>query len=182
MRLFPFLLAAATVLSAANEHAGRRAPGFSLPDHVMKQFDLYDFRGKPVVLELMQTRCPHCLELGAVLEKINSKYGAQIQILSIVLPPDQLKDVEEYISSRKVTTPVLFDCGQVTASYLKITPKNPKVSFPHLFLIDKDGVIRHDLDGGADADRALMTLPLLSSQLDKLLGGSPAKPASSGKK
>ncbi len=38
----------------------RRAPGFALPNSQMKVVDLADYRGKIVVLEFMQTTCPHC--------------------------------------------------------------------------------------------------------------------------
>ena len=78
-------------------------------------------------------------------------------------------------------SPILFDCGQVTASYLKITPQNPKVSFPHLFVIDKEGIIRHDLDGGVPADLEKMTVPAVSAEVDKVLKGTPG-PAKAGKK
>jgi peroxiredoxin len=181
MRFFLLTAAAALTLSAANENAGRRAPGFSLSDPAMQQHDIYDLRGKVVLLEIMQTRCPHCKELAGVLEKLKGKYGASIQILSIVLPPDTLADVKEYIQTMKVTTPILFDCGQVTASYLKITPQNPKVSFPHLFVIDKEGIIRHDLDGGVPADLEKMTVPAISTELDQVLKATPV-PAKAGKK
>ena len=36
---------------------------------------------------------------------------------------------------------MVFDSGQVMMSYLKVTPANPTVHFPHLFLIDKTGWI-----------------------------------------
>ena len=38
----------------------------------------------------------------------------------------------------------MFDCGQVAASYLQVTPSNPSVDVPHFFVIDKDGMIRED--------------------------------------
>ena len=45
---------------------------------------------------------------------------------------------------------MLFDSGQVMMSYLKVTPANPKVNFPHLFIIDGTGTIRDDFEGGED--------------------------------
>jgi peroxiredoxin len=123
----------------------RRAPGFSLPDVTQKQHDLADYRGKVVLLDLMRTSCPHCEELTAHLEKIKGKYGAKVQILSIVVPPDNLTTVKEYVANQKMTTPVLFDCGQVAASYVRATASNPRVTLPQLFVIDRDGAIRQHL-------------------------------------
>ena len=45
----------------------RRAPGFSLPDVNTEQHDLADYRGKVVILEFMQTTCPHCAAFTEVL-------------------------------------------------------------------------------------------------------------------
>lgn len=128
----------------------RRAPGFSLPDTNLKQTDLADFRGKVVVIDFMRTDCPHCQELSGALEQIKSKYGDKIQILSVVTaPPHNLDMVKKYIATYKVSSPVLFDCGQMTASYLNITPKNPTVVFPSVFVIDRAGMIRRDFSGEA---------------------------------
>ena len=58
------ILASAGVLSA---QPARRAPGFSLPDLDYKQYDLADYRGKVVVLDIIQTACPKCIELTRTL-------------------------------------------------------------------------------------------------------------------
>jgi hypothetical protein len=47
-------------------------------------------------------------------------------------------------------------------SYLKVTPANPKVNFPHLFIIDGAGTIRHDIEGAED-------VAVISAEIDKLL-------------
>ena len=51
-------------------------------------------------------------------------------------------------------------------SYLRVTPSNPQVHFPHLFLIDGDGMIRNDFDGTEDKT---MTLDGLSGEIEKLM-------------
>jgi peroxiredoxin len=125
---------------------GRRAPGFSLPDMQLKQHDLHDYRGKVVVLDFMRTDCPKCLELTKALEQVKAKFTDRIQVLSVVnYPPDSQATVGKYIAASKATNPFLFDCGQMTASYLQITPKNPTAHFPHVIIVDKNGMIRRDL-------------------------------------
>jgi peroxiredoxin len=124
---------------------GRRAPGFSLPDITLKQHDLQDYRGKVVIIDFMKTDCPHCQELTKTLEQIKTKFGDKIQVLSVVNPPDNQTTVGRYITAFKATSPFLFDCGQMTASFLQITPKNPTVHLPHVVVVDRNGMIRRDL-------------------------------------
>lgn len=168
---------AATILPSAfgaGEFSGRRAPGFSLPDRTGKQYDPQDFRGKVVLVDIMQTACPNCKALSGVLEQVKAKYADRIQVLSIVVLPDTIDQVSNYVKENNVSSPILFDCGQATASYLKITPQNPTVKFPHLFLIGPDGMIRNDF-GHDDADKGMITAKFLAAEIDKLLNGSAPK-------
>jgi peroxiredoxin len=126
MRYFFGLLASAALLFASGELSGRRAPGFSLPDLRLAQHDLQDYRGKIVILDIIQTTCPHCAKLTDLLEKLHAKYGEKVAVLSITLPPDTQATVAKFAAEHKVTAPLLFDCGQVSVSYLKATPQNPK--------------------------------------------------------
>lgn len=147
-RFAAIFLGTALLLSA--QFNTRRAPGFSLPDTKQKQVDLADFRGKLVVIDFMRTDCPKCQEVTKILEAVKQKYGDALQVLSVVIAPaDNLQSVQKYISTYKVTSPILFDCGQMTASYLKITPQNPTVHLPTVFVIDKSGMIRRELSGEA---------------------------------
>ena len=59
MRYFIGLLASAALLFASGELSGRRAPGFSLPDLQGQQHDLQDYRGKIVIVDIIQTTFPH---------------------------------------------------------------------------------------------------------------------------
>jgi peroxiredoxin len=159
---------------AAGALSNRRAPGFSLPDSNMKQHDPLDYRGKVLLLEFMQTHCPTCKVQSGVLEQIKAKYGSKIQVLSVVVMPDTMDHVKAYIKDNNITSPILFDCGQMTASYLQITPQNPTVKFPHLFFIDAGGTIRFDFDSN-DSAKGAVTVKSISAELDKLLQGTPQK-------
>lgn len=136
-----------TALSlSAQAPFGRRAPGFSLPDAKLKQHDLQDYRGRVVLLDFMMTNCPKCQSLTKVLEQVKAKYGDKIQVLSVVNSrSDNQGTVGKYQAEFKTTSPFLFDCGQMMAAYLQITPANPTVHFPHLVIVDKAGMIRRDL-------------------------------------
>jgi cytochrome c biogenesis protein CcmG, thiol:disulfide interchange protein DsbE len=143
-----FLLAAllcAGSLLASGEHSGRRAPGFALPDGSFNYYDLQDFRGKILILDFMSTNCPNCATLSGVLEKVKAKYGDKVAVLSVVNSrSDNQNTVARYAAAHKVTGPIVFDSGQVAASYLKITPQRPSFSVPYIFVIDQQGIIRHD--------------------------------------
>jgi peroxiredoxin len=135
----------AYALMAANEYSGRRAPSFSLPDTNMKQHDILDYRGKVLIVEFMQTKCDKCQALSKALEgRVKAKFGDSVGILSIVVPPDTFDDVKKYIGVFKITSPILFDMGQVAGSYVKASPDRPAFYFPHVFLIDQKGQIRND--------------------------------------
>lgn len=137
------LMLAALTLSAGSL-AGRRAASFTLPESSGRYWDLLDFRGKVVLLDVMKTTCPHCQVLSKTLERVKQRYGQRIQIISIVTPPDNPKSVAEYISKFKVTSPIVFDCGQASAALLQITPRNPGVDLPTLLVIDGNGIIREN--------------------------------------
>lgn len=161
-------------LIAEGAFSNRRAPGFSLPDATMTQHDPQDYRGKVLLLEFMKTQCPICKVMSGVLEQMKAKYPGQVSVLSVVIMPDTIDSVRAYIKDNGITSPILFDSGQMAASYLKITPQNPTLKFPHIFLIDPDGIIRNDFDHD-DAERKMVTAPRLSAEIEKLLKGAPAK-------
>jgi peroxiredoxin len=158
---------------ASGALSGRRAPGFSLPDSSLQQHDLYDYRGKVVLLEIMQTSCPSCRALTAELERIKAMYGDKVVVLSVVNPPDNMNTVRAYIKGQGVTGPMLFDSGQMAASYLKVTPQNPRIHLPHVFLIDREGMIRNDW-GEQEAVEAAAKGSTLEAEIDRLLSGKKA--------
>lgn len=172
-------LASAFVVSAAGELSGRRAPGFALPDLNLNYHDIQDHRGKVVIVDIMRTSCPHCLSVAKNLERIKAKFGSRVAVLSIVNPPDNQQSVSQYLVANKLTTPVLFDCGQVSAVYLKVTPRNPTITIPHIFLIDAQGMIRNDF-AYSDATKTLLEGDGLDAEVQKLLAspGGAAKKAS----
>ena len=146
-RLFSVLLFFVCLVHA-QDLSNRRAPGFSLPDSNLQQYDPQDYRGKVLLVEFMQTSCAHCQEFSKILEQVPARYGNKVAVLSIVNPPDTQTSVLRYIAERKVLAPILFDCGQVAASYVKAGPQNSTITIPHIFVIDAQGVIRSDFSYG----------------------------------
>jgi peroxiredoxin len=162
MRLPVLVLITAVTLFAAGEYSNRRAPGFSLADSHFQQHDPQDYKGKVLIVEFMQTTCPTCLRLTESLLQVKAKYGDKIGILAVTTLPDNYQTVDKFAAEHKVPWPILCDSGQVMMSYLKVTPANAQVNFPHLFIIDGNGTIRYDFEGGEDA-------ATISAEIDKLL-------------
>ena len=166
------LLAVALVpiLAVAGSLSNRRAPSFALPDAKLVYHDILDYRGKVLIIEFMQTTCPHCVVFSGTLEKVKAKYGDKVEIISIVNPPDTTGAMTQYAAKNKVTATMLFDYGLTTAAYLKVTPQNPTVNFPHVFVIDGKGMIREDF-GHSEATKEIFEGAGLHPIIDKLLAG-----------
>jgi len=144
MRYF-ILLFAASALLIGQGLSNRRAPSFSLPDPTLKQYDLLDYRGKWLLIDFMQTDSAPCKELSKKLEVIKQKYAGKVEILSVVIsPPANQQTVAQYIAETKITSPVVFDQGQMAISYFRATPQNSKIDTPHVFAINPQGNIVKD--------------------------------------
>ncbi len=170
MRTIPTVLLCTAALFAAGDNSGRRAPGFALPDAKMQVHDLADYRGKIVLLELMQTTCGHCAAFADVLDRVQRKYGDKVAILAVVNSRgDDQNTVGQYISGHRITYPVLFDAGQMAYSYMR------SMSFdtPHVFLIDARGTIENDW-GYSLTTRDIFEGHGLMSEIDSLLASEAA--------
>ena len=117
----------------------RRAPGFCLIDTSGNWQDLADYRGRPVLVEFMQTTCPHCATFSTVLNNLKVKYGDRLAILAIANPPDNPQTMMQFAKGHNLTYPMLFDQGQAAASYVR----SPSVDLPTVYLIDANGMIRN---------------------------------------
>lgn len=179
MRILIFLLLCVVPISAQSL-SGRRAPSFSLPDSSTAQHDILDYRGKWLLLDFMRTDCPHCLALSRVLEQVKSQFGTQVAILSIVVaPPENTNTVGRYLMDNKLTTSIVFDQGQVAASYFKLTPSRSSYDTPHLFAVNPAGNIVKDWSDAA-AGTEILEGGGLVRELQALMGGG-AKPAAGQK-
>jgi peroxiredoxin len=156
----------AVVCFGAGELSGRRAPGFSLPDSNFKRYDLQDYRGKWLLIDFMVTHCPHCKDLTRSLEDAKKKYGEKVAILKVVIsPPDTQDTVAKYIRENNVTVPIVFDQGQMAASYFNATPDKATFDTPHLFVINPQGMIVQDY-GHSEENHHILEGPGLLKELD----------------
>jgi peroxiredoxin len=174
MKKVLLILLAAGALASVHAQVLRRAPGFALPDSKMKVWDLYDFRGKPLVLEFMQSACAHCNEFAPVLNRVKARYGDRISILSVANPPDNMNTVSQYAAKHQITYPIVFDMGQAAYSYLLKT----KFDLPQVFLIDAQGMILKQFEY-SPLTKDIFEGDGLMWEIDRMLG--PAPPAANKK-
>ena len=169
VRLLPAAILAVITLWAVEP--GQRAPGFALPDSKLQVFDLYDYRGKVVVLELMKTECPHCASFASVLYKVQQQYGGKVQILAVVNSAiDNADKVARYVAEHKVSYPVLFDAGQMAYSYVR----KPSFENPQVYLIDVNGIVERHWEYGPFT-RDIFEGNALLPEIDRVLAGGGGK-------
>jgi peroxiredoxin len=152
----------------------RRAPGFCLIDTSGQWQDLADYRGKIVLVEFMQTSCPHCAAFSTVLNGLKLKYADKLAILAIANPPvDTVQTMMQFVKDHKLVYPLLLDQGQVAYSYVR----SPSVDLPTVYLIDGSGMIRNSWQNGP-LTKDIFEGAGLAREIDKLLTGAPtAAPA-----
>src|SRR3954470_15973481 len=165
MRLLFAALVGVLCLAAADP--GQRAPGFALMDSNGDLHDLYDFRGKPVIVEFMQTTCPHCAAFAGTLERVQTKYGNKLGILAIANPPDNPNSVNSFIKGHFIAYPILFDMGQAAYSYVR----KQQFELPQVYLIDANGMIFNHYAYSA-LTKDIFEGNGLMNEIDRMLGAS----------
>jgi hypothetical protein len=86
----------------------------------------------------------------------------------VVNPPETAATVGKFLQDLRPSYPMLFDSGQMAISYFKVTPQNPAVDLPHLFIIDANGWIVNDFEYGL-ATKAIFEGEALFPEIDRLL-------------
>jgi peroxiredoxin len=143
-----------TSVAFAAAEVGKPAPDFTATDINGKTIHLSDYRGKIVVLESYNLDCPFChnhYRTGAMQQLQRDLAAKEVVwlIVNSVNPnnssyrtPDQARK-EEAAEKMKITAWIEDSSGKVGKEYGMRTT-------PHMFVVDKDGVLVYD---GAIDDR-----------------------------
>ena len=112
-----------------------RAPDFTVYDADGNEVHLYDFAGKPVVLNFWASWCGNC---QIEMPDFNDKYiehGDEVQFLMINVADGKRETVEkaaEFIAEKGYSFPVFYDTtGNATITYA--------YSLPTTYFIDSEG-------------------------------------------
>jgi len=145
------LLASSAPAAFAAGQVGEAAPAFTLKDAQGKTHSLKDYKGKVVVLEWMNPKCPfsdrHARE--KTMSALAAKYGEVVWLGVNSTSPqhrDFLKPADHLAYNEKngVGYPVLYDeSGSTGKAYDAKTT-------PHMFIVDPQGKIAYN--GAIDDD------------------------------
>jgi peroxiredoxin len=164
MRILLTALLCVTALVAAD--LSRPMQRFILPDSKGVDHDSNEYRGKVILLEFMQTGCPHCAAFTNVLKQVQARYGPNVHIVSVVNPPDTPSNVTTFISQHHVNYPILLDAGRVAYAYIR----KAEFDLPFLFLIDANGQIRQQYEFSPSTVQ-IFEGNALFPQIESLIGG-----------
>lgn len=123
---------------------GKPAPEFSLQDLNGKTVKLSDYKGKIVVLEWFNPKCPMCVwaysetgPLRELPERMKKEGVVWLAVNSDGGDGGKADVNKEFLKENKVSVPVLLDStGKVGKSYGAKTT-------PHCMVIDEKGVLRY---------------------------------------
>jgi len=114
-----------------------QAPDFEITDLQGNKHTLKDYRGKIVIVNFWSCECPHSERADKQIIESLKKWNGDVELLSIAANQNEsAQSVEDAARARSLPT-VLIDAGHVAADLYEA------VTTPHVFVIDKDGVLRY---------------------------------------
>jgi thiol-disulfide isomerase/thioredoxin len=135
--------AAAPAETAAPEPQSMIA--FELPDLDGKPRNIFEWRGKVVVLNFWATWCPPCREEIPMFLELQEQYGGQgLQLIGVAI--DQADAVRDYRDTMLIDYPILL--GERDAMGIMSQYGNLAGVLPYSVVIDRAGHIR-DIKSGA---------------------------------
>jgi peroxiredoxin len=166
--------AASDAPSAASLTVGQPAPEFAVST-TAGSFDLAQAGGKPTLLEVFATWCPHCQRETAVLNDLYPKVKSKINLVAVSgspyamdeTQPESQADVVAFMQKFAVTYPIAFDPN------LDVAKKYLQGGFPTVVLIGANGKVQAIRDGEipeADIVKAIGA-SLAGHAPDPLMGG-----------
>ena len=129
--------------NTAQVSVGAKAPTFAVST-TSGPFDLAKAGGKPTLLEVFATWCPHCQREVSVLNSLHATYGDRVNIVGVNgsplaidnVSPESQADVINFMTQFHVRYPLAFDPD------LDVAHKYLQSGFPTVVLIGADGRVQ----------------------------------------
>ena len=149
---------------------GEKAPPFAVST-TAGPFDSAQSGGKPTLLEVFATWCPHCQRETAVMNALYDKFGKTVNIVAVSgsqyagdeSSPESQADVVAFGTKFNVRYPIAFDPN------LDVANKYLQGGFPTIVLIGADGNVKAIGSGE-------VPLGNIAAALQASLAGNPVKP------
>ena len=147
-------VAGGELFSRRNLKVGKIAPEIVGKDHEGKDLKLSDFRGKVVVLTFSGNWCGPCRGMYPQERMLVANLKDKPFALLSVNTDKEVDTLKQSISSGEI----IWRCWSDGGTEGPITTRWGVVSFPSIFVLDKNGVIRFKDVRGDDLDRAVAAL------------------------
>ncbi|MBI4175199.1 redoxin domain-containing protein [Candidatus Berkelbacteria bacterium] len=136
----------ATADTTSDQQSGPQVPDLVLTSLAGETVNLNQFVGqKAVVVDFWASWCPNCQRDMPKMQTMYDEYKESVEILAINLQEPR-RDIEQFVSSRKLTYPVLLDSTGKASRTFGITYTNTHI------LITKSGQILGVLPGDIRED------------------------------
>ncbi len=149
IRLFIAAMAAAAVVSGCaglgTASAPRPAPDITVRLLSGKEVSLASLRGRPTVIGVGATWCPHCMHEAPIFAEAYRRYKGRINMLGIIAKSSR-EDAETFIKKTGLDFMIALDPDGSIAKRLGVT------GFPSSFFIDREGYIVDENFGGVEKD------------------------------
>jgi peroxiredoxin len=137
--------------------SGRASPAFSFTTLSGSRIDLDELRGQVVVLNFWATWCGPCrLEMPSLQSLHEDRVHDGLVVLGVSTDSGSRTVIDDFLAERGIT----YQVGRATSEMVEAFGGIPMI--PTTFLIDKEGVIRHEITGYAAS-------PVLRVAVDRLL-------------
>ncbi|HSJ09265.1 MAG TPA: TlpA disulfide reductase family protein [Longimicrobiales bacterium] len=118
------------------------APVFALQSLTGDTVSLESLRGQVVLVNFWASWCPPCrVEMPGFERVYRENAGNGFTILGIATDSNQRDRIQEFVTERDITYPILLGTMDVIRAYGGVD------ALPESFLVDRDGRIRHRVIG-----------------------------------
>ena len=130
----------------------RPAPPLTIPLAGGSKIPLPSLRGKVVLLKFFLTDCQHCQRTtaNAIVPLYNEFRSRGLEVVGVALNTDGAKLIPEFAERFGVPYPLGIGTRDMLTTFADL-PVVTRVAVPHLFLIDRRGIIRYEHPGNDQA-------------------------------
>jgi peroxiredoxin len=163
-RIVTGLVCLGSLLTAAPP-VPRPAKDFRCTEADGKTISLSSYRGKVVLIQFLDTTCPHCQAMSRMLTGLQAEYGPKgFQALGVAFNEATSEMVRGYVNTNHVGFPVGFAPRDTVLAYLGISVLQ-RLTVPQVMVIDRSGQVRAQTEPLNEPDDLLQ-----EANLRKLIG------------